>query len=70
MKFYENRVGIFFHTKMLCVKDFNFHNHWTFNVSLSDERNEYFQEIASTEIWHDTIEVKLAVNVSYSIPLN
>ena len=47
MKFYDNHVGIVFHTKMLSVKEFNFHNHWTFNVSLSDDRNEHLQEIVS-----------------------
>ena len=50
MNFYENYVGLFFHAIMFSVNDFKFNNQPPFNVSLSDEKYEYFQEVVRTYV--------------------
>ena len=45
IKFSENRVGMVFYTKMFNVKEFKFKNLPALSVSLSDDKNEVFQEL-------------------------
>ena len=45
INFSDDYVGMGFHKRMLSFYELKSHNQPTFNVSLSDETNEYFQEM-------------------------
>ena len=45
MKFSDNHVGMIFQTRMFSVKDLNLKNKTRLNIRLSDQINEYFQEL-------------------------
>ena len=47
MKFSENHIDTFFHTKNISIKKFKFKNLPTFNVILSGEKNEDSQELVN-----------------------
>ena len=44
-KFSDYHVGMVFHKIIISVKEFNLNNNQKFIVSLSNNTNEYFQEI-------------------------